>query len=107
MDWLKSGKRRVDTNNIFLHGASLGGAAAIQYAALASKNPALGPVRGIILENTFLSIADLLDSLMPWIAFNFVKTKCLRLRWESKNHFPHLTCPVCLLSGRKDEIVPS
>ena len=48
---------------IFLQGRSLGGAVAIY---MANKNPGL--FRGLIIENTFSSISDIVDTLFPYVS---------------------------------------
>lgn len=50
------GRDDIDKDRLFVFGRSLGGAVAIQLAM--SKSNAL---RGLIVENTFTSIADMVD----------------------------------------------
>ena len=53
----------IDNDRIFVFGRSLGGAVAAQLAQNKGNS-----IKGIILENTFTSIADLVDVLMPFVA---------------------------------------
>lgn len=86
---------------ILLFGQSIGGAVAIN---LAANNPSVPAA--LILENTFTSISDLIPALAPPLA-SF--TWLLREKWDSRTQFLALPAdlPILLLSGRKDEIVPS
>ncbi|KAL9124863.1 MAG: hypothetical protein Q9217_005858 [Psora testacea] len=71
-------------NKIVVYGQSLGGAVAVQ---LVAKNQEAGDVKGLILENTFTSMRKLIPSedVLPQIR----------------------KVPILLLSGLKDEIIPS
>jgi pimeloyl-ACP methyl ester carboxylesterase len=86
---------------IVFFGQSIGGAVAIN---LAADNPSVPAA--LILENTFTSITDLIPSLAPPLA-SF--TWLLHQKWDSRSRFLELPAdlPILLLSGRKDEIVPS
>ena len=46
----------IDNDRIFIFGRSLGGAVAIQLAMVQSN-----AIKGLIVENTFTSIADMVD----------------------------------------------
>jgi hypothetical protein len=48
---------------VFVYGISLGGAVAAQLAVSKSNS-----IKGLILENTFTSIGDMVDKLMPMVA---------------------------------------
>jgi pimeloyl-ACP methyl ester carboxylesterase len=89
----------VDATKVFLFGRSLGGAVAL---ALAVSRPQL--VRALIVENTFLSISDMVDTIFPF--FRYLKWLVLRIRWANDELAPQVTCPVLLISGLKDELVP-
>ena len=48
------------------------------------KNKTQPLVRGLILENTFSSISELVDTIFPWIKMlGPLKDYFLRLKWES------------------------
>jgi pimeloyl-ACP methyl ester carboxylesterase len=90
---------------IFLYGRSLGGAVAIQYAALlGQRNDPY--IRGLIVENTFTSIADMIDEIFPFLNWSIIKKFFLRLKWESHKWIQFVACPILLIVGMKDELVP-
>lgn len=92
---------RVQTD-IFqvLYGQSIGGAVSID---LASRNPSA--IDALILENTFLSLPNLIPSALPALGpFAFL----CHQKWDSASkihQIPHMT-PVLMLSGTQDEVVP-
>jgi len=89
----------VDKTRILLLGRSLGGAVSVY---IAEQNP--DKVKGLILENTFTSIPDMVDVVMPWVAP--MKSLVLRIGWHSKARIPSITAPILFVSGRRDELVP-
>ena len=56
LDWIRNSKE-TKGNRILVYGQSLGGAVAIQ---LVDRNQETGDVAGLILENTFTSIRDMI-----------------------------------------------
>ena len=56
LDWIRNG-RETKGNRILVYGQSLGGAVAIQ---LVDRNQEAGDVAGLVLENTFTSIRDMI-----------------------------------------------
>lgn len=89
------------SNNIVVYGQSLGGAVSID---LVSKNKGTGDIKGLILENTFLSIAKMIPSVMP--AAKLLTPLCHEY-WRSEIELPKITdVPILFLSGLNDEIVP-
>jgi abhydrolase domain-containing protein 13 len=93
---------KIDNSKIILFGRSLGGAVAFDVARYAQSNNI--PIAGVIVENTFTSIAAMVDHLMPVIAV--FKGLILKMRWDSLSIVPDLTCPVLYLAGAKDQLVP-
>jgi fermentation-respiration switch protein FrsA (DUF1100 family) len=94
---------RVDASRIVLFGRSLGGAVAIALATHADALEAPA-VRAVVVENTFTSISDLVDSL-----FSFArpfKRWLLRLRWHSLARVAQVRVPILFLAGQQDEVVP-
>ena len=73
-------------------GRSLGGAVAIY---LANKYP--DNVKGVILENTFLSVAAMVDVLMPYVSW--MKSLVLRIGWNNLNDIKNLLQPIMFISG--------
>jgi len=85
---------------VIAYGQSIGGAVAID---LASRNPT--NVGALILENTFLSIPELIPHVLPPIRpFTFL----CREYWPSGISIKKIgkQTPILFLSGRKDELVP-
>lgn len=86
---------------MYILGRSLGGAVAIYVASLDYYKD---KVRGLILENTFTSIADMIDYLLP--AFKFLKF-LQRNYWASIDRIGKVICPILFIKSLKDEIVPT
>jgi pimeloyl-ACP methyl ester carboxylesterase len=105
--WLqaKAEKKEIDGDKLFVFGRSLGGAVAIALASTLQQRDERGPC-GMILENTFLSIGDMVDTLFPIIAFKCLKDRFLRLRWHSFERVRDVEVPLLFLCGEKDEVVP-
>jgi hypothetical protein len=61
-------------------------------------------MRGVIIENTFTSIGDMVDHLMPLVAIfrKFIQ----KIFWPSIDRIGNVTAPLCMIRGMKDEIVP-
>ena len=96
-------RQREDLKNskIVIYGQSLGGAVSID---LVAKNKGTGDIRGLILENTFLSIAKMIPKVMP--AAKLLVPLCHEY-WKSEEIISQITdIPVLFLSGLRDEIVP-
>jgi fermentation-respiration switch protein FrsA (DUF1100 family) len=100
LDYIRS-RDDLKNNKIVVFGQSIGGAVAID---LVSKNQEAGDVKGLILENTFLSIAKMIPNAVPvakWL------TPFCHEYWRSEEMMPKITkVPVLFLSGLQDEIVP-
>lgn len=92
---------KVNPRKLFLFGRSLGGAVAVQTAQHFEEE-----LCGIIIENTFTCISDMVDTIFPWLAYPWVKQKMLRMNWDSLSVVKTLTLPICMLMGVRDEIVP-
>lgn len=80
-------------------GRSLGGAVSVH---IASKRPEI--VKAVILENTFTSIPDMVDVLMPYVSP--LKFLVLRIGWDSLKLIRKLKQPILFISGDSDELVP-
>lgn len=100
LDYIRQ-REDLKGNKIVVYGQSLGGAVSID---LVAKNKGTGDIKGLILENTFLSIAKMIPSVMP--AAKYLTPLCHE-RWKSEDHLPKITdIPLLFLSGLQDEIVP-
>ncbi|GAA5934006.1 hypothetical protein JCM3775_002847 [Rhodotorula graminis] len=90
----------LDKTQIFLYGQSIGGAVAI---FLASQN--VQRVKGLIIENTFLSLPKLVPHILPFLS-PFVPF-LLHQIWPSEQYIQTLPddFPVLFLAGSRDELV--
>jgi alpha-beta hydrolase superfamily lysophospholipase len=75
-----------------LFGRSLGGAVAI---SLAHRLPAL--VSAVVVENTFLSVGDMVDVLMPFL--KHIRRFVLRMNWDSHVKIAELKVPIMFIAG--------
>mmetsp|Transcript_20961 Transcript_20961/g.45452 ORF Transcript_20961/g.45452 Transcript_20961/m.45452 type:complete len:437 (-) Transcript_20961:159-1469(-) len=93
----------VDPKRLFVFGRSLGGAVAFHLAQY-SQSTSYPPLAGVIIENTFLSISEMVDHLMPYVAP--FKVLILRMSWNSGQIAPTIRMPTLFLAGAKDTLVP-
>lgn len=54
-------------------------------------------VRGVIVENTFISVSHMVDQLLPLLTS--IKWLVLRLKWNNEEKARRLTRPVLYISG--------
>ncbi|KAM3140154.1 bem46 protein [Paramecium bursaria] len=88
---------KIKESNIFLHGRSLGGAVAIYLAT--QRNP-----QGILIENTFTSIPDVIKTIVP---IKFIPLLFRRNQWPSIQRISQVKAKQLLfISSGKDELVP-
>jgi len=100
LDYIRN-REDLKSNNIVVYGQSLGGAISID---LVAKNKGTGDIKGLMLENTFLSIAKMIPNVMP--AARLLTPLCHE-NWKSEESLPEITdVPILFLSGLQDEIVP-
>ncbi|EGR34719.1 phospholipase carboxylesterase domain protein [Ichthyophthirius multifiliis] len=93
----------INTEQIFIHGRSLGGALTIYVAAEHNYN-----VKGYIIENTFTSISDMVDIVFPQLKYiQFIKNKLITNKWESINRIDKIQKPILFIASLKDQLVPS
>lgn len=90
---------RLKDSAMIMFGRSLGGAVSVY---LAHKFPER--VRGVIVENTFLSVSAMVDKLMPFL--KSIKSIVLNIKWNSDDKVGSLKQPILFISGDKDELVP-
>lgn len=81
----------LDVSRLYLFGRSIGGACALSVATIPESSQML---RGIVLENTFTSIDDMIDSIMP--ALRFVKP-LNRNKWNSLESIGSVTIPMLFI----------
>ncbi|KAL8269737.1 hypothetical protein Esti_006336 [Eimeria stiedai] len=92
----------VNNKEIFAFGRSIGGAVAIECARRRGKE-----LKGIIVENTFTSLLDMLYVVFPFLTplrllIRFVQ----RMYMKNDDKVRSLTLPFLFISGRQDELVP-
>ena len=58
----------------------------------------------MILENTFTSIGDMVDKLMPLVAV--FKHLIQKIHFDTIARIPKIKSPILFVRGMKDEIVP-
>ena len=97
--------RLVDPNQVYVFGRSLGGAVAIHLTAHAEAQGT--PLQGCLLENTFTSISDMVDHLLPFLSP--IKRFVLRIGWNSFDILKQgqiQKTPLLFLAGDADTLVP-
>lgn len=92
-------KDKININDIYILGRSLGGAVAIYIINHLKPN-----IRGLIVENTFTSMSDLIDKIFPFL--KQVKNLLLKNHWPSKERIKQLKVPILFLMSAKDELIP-
>lgn len=92
--WLTD-TRGTAPRRIVLLGRSLGGPIAAHLAA--RRRPA-----GLILESTFTSLPDLAAEHYPWMPVRLLT----RYRYDTAGYLAEVACPVLVVHGRDDELVP-
>ncbi|KAI7883044.1 alpha/beta-hydrolase [Lichtheimia hyalospora FSU 10163] len=94
---------------IYIYGHSLGGAVAIDLVSQLEKEGKGNTVTGLIVENTYTSILDMVQAMYPrYTPYPLIARYCLWNHWPSLKRIQDIrTTPVLFLSSSKDEIVPS
>lgn len=72
----------IDHDKIFAFGRSLGGAVAVHLAASFPKE-----IKGLIIENSFTSIEDMIDVMFP--VLSYFKFLCRNPYATKKSQFTH------------------
>ena len=87
-----------ERSKLIVYGQSIGGAVAIH---LTHSNPS--KVRFLIVENTFLSIPQLIPRVVPILKpFAFLCNQ----RWNNQQLISSLTQKTLFLAGKRDELIP-
>ena len=82
----------IDKSLVYLQGRSLGGAVAIYTGA---QYPNL--FRGLIIENTFTSMGDMVDHIVYFL--KYVKRLVLRNKWNSLDLVREIKTPMLYITG--------
>jgi fermentation-respiration switch protein FrsA (DUF1100 family) len=93
-------ERHVAARRIILYGESLGGAVATRLAADLCAEGAIPA--GLVLRSTFSSLADVARYHYPMLPIKMLLVE----RYASTEQIPRVTCPILVLHGPQDTIVP-
>lgn len=93
LEWLF--KQGVSSEEIILFGESLGSGVAI---ALAAQYP----VKGLIFDGAFSSIAEVGQSAYPFLPVRWL----VKDTWDSKSRIQKVHSPLLFIHSRKDSVVP-
>lgn len=93
LGWLK--KEGVPGEEIIVFGKSLGGAVACGIARHRT-------LRALVLESTFTSLASVARKLFPFLPHGVP----LGESYESLKKIEHVRCPVLVIHGDRDELIP-
>jgi len=95
----------TDNSKIFVYGQSLGGAVAVSLAA--DINTATQKIKGLIIENTFLSVSSMAERV--FLPLRFLPDVCfrpfLRSQWRTRDTILRVKIPTLFLSGLHDHLV--
>ena len=92
--------RRVDPSRIILMGESLGGGVATLLASEVCQQKT--PPAGLVLRSTFSSMVDAASYHYPWVPVSWL----LWDQYPSQSVISNVVCPLLVIHGTKDQIVP-
>jgi uncharacterized protein len=106
--WAWLVRKQPDPALRFVYGHSLGGAAAIDLAASfaggSSGSGGKAQARGLIVESTFTSLADVASALsFSWVPTSLLLTQ----KFDSIEKIKTVDVPVLLVHGTNDRLIPS
>ena len=101
-------RQQPDAKLRFIYGHSLGGAAAIDLAASlaapAQRDGQPAQARGLIVESTFTSLADVAAALsFSWLPTRLILTQ----KFDSIEKIKSVDMPVLFVHGTSDRLIPS
>jgi uncharacterized protein len=100
--WRWLAKQQPDPARRVIYGHSLGGAVAIDLAARLSEEGA-GAARGLIVESTFTTLADVATAVAPdWIPVRLL----LSQKFDSLEKIARVRMPVFIAHGASDHLIP-
>jgi fermentation-respiration switch protein FrsA (DUF1100 family) len=88
-------KRGIAAAEIVLFGRSLGAAIAAYVASRHTPG-------ALILESGFVSVPDMAAALYPWMPAR----RLARIKYPTGEYLKAVSCPVLIVHGRDDEIIP-
>ena len=86
---------RFAEKDIVIYGRSLGSGVAVQLAK--EHHPKL-----LMLETPFASLLDVVRSLLPFLPFKLL----LKEQFDSYSYIDKVSCPIVIMAGSKDTLVP-
>ena len=92
--------RHLSPSQLIIFGESLGGGVATRLAA--EMSAAGTPPGGLVLRSTFSRLTDAAACHFPWLPVRWLMVD----RYPSVERIPLVTCPILILHGRRDTIVP-
>ena len=94
------GNRGVAPSDIVIYGESLGTGVAVDTAMKMAANGT--PVRGVVLEAPFTSMADAAQGHYPYVPAKWL----VRDRFDSLSKITKINAPLLVLHGDNDRVVP-
>ncbi len=93
-------ERHVEPKQIVIFGESLGGGVGTRLAA--EMSAAGTPPAGLVLRSTFSRLTDAAAWHFPWLPVRFLMLD----RFPSVERIQQITCPILVIHGQRDTIVP-
>jgi fermentation-respiration switch protein FrsA (DUF1100 family) len=102
--WERLAVLQPDPARRYIYGHSLGGAVAIDLGARLSAGDGPVPARGLIVESTFTTLADIARALSyEWLPVHWIMTQ----KFDSVSKIAQVRMPVLLAHGDADRYVPA
>lgn len=92
--------RGVRAGSVVIHGESLGGGVAVRLASELCKNGT--PPAGLIVQASFTRLRDVGAKHYPFLPVRLILTQY----FPSVERIRDVTCPVLILHGKRDNVVP-
>jgi len=96
---LNNMRDKINPKDIYILGRSLGGAVAVYIINHLKPN-----IRGLIIENTFTSMPDLIDKIFPFL--KHLKFLLLKNFWPTIDRIKFIDIPMLFFMSAKDELIP-
>ena len=102
--WGRLTELEPDPAKRYIYGHSLGGAVAIDLASWLSSGDAPVPARGLIVESTFTTLADIAHALSyEWLPVQWIMSQ----KFDSLAKIAQVHMPVLVVHGESDRYVPA
>jgi fermentation-respiration switch protein FrsA (DUF1100 family) len=88
----------INPKKLYIYGKSLGGAVALSVATKVQDK-----VLGLVLENSFTSLAAVISQHMPYL--NYVQPLLLANYWPSIERVPSIRRPILFIYAEHDELI--